>query len=336
LLAAAYLPSVDVAAQVIPYSCYWYWSGLRWHYVCYYNPQYYYYYYQQTNVGVTISIAGMPSEYSTAVRVDGNPVGSISGGSSNTFRVRFGETHTFQVDQYVSGPQGVRYRASDNTWTIDTIRADDAHSFTYTVEYEVSVSDPYGKSESVWRPPGSKVSLEAKSIVEVSPGRRERFEGWQVDGALSRESSLTLDVTGPKRAVAKYVSEVLLTVNSPYGGVSGGGWHPRDSTVPLSVDQTSIAAPGMMGLLGARYVFVRFVGDVSTTSPNTVVLMDKPKVTNAVWTEDYTYTYMTIVGILIAVILGLYLTGRLPLGRRPQRRGVRRGHTKGTEGPSEA
>jgi hypothetical protein len=67
---------------------------------------------------VTISISGLPSQYSANIKVDGNGQGSIQGGSSGTFQVSNTQSHVFQADDYVSGPAGTRYACAESSWTL--------------------------------------------------------------------------------------------------------------------------------------------------------------------------------------------------------------------------
>ncbi len=67
---------------------------------------------------VTITISGLPSQYSANIKIDGNGQGSIQGGSSGVFQVNNTQSHVFQVDDYVSGPAGTRYACANSSWTL--------------------------------------------------------------------------------------------------------------------------------------------------------------------------------------------------------------------------
>jgi hypothetical protein len=108
-----------------------------------------------------------------------------------------------------------------------------------------------------------------------------------------------------------YRPQYYLAVSSPYGSVVGGGWYNQSSEVSISVAPTSVPLPGLLGLLGARYVFQEWTGDVSGTSTTLSVLMDGPKSISAVWAADYTFLYITL-----GVIVGCFFLAAALLIRR--------------------
>lgn len=287
-------------AEAQLYYCRWVWVGY-WRYYCYYHWYWQQYYPETSNVDVAISVSGIPSTYSANVKIDGVSVGSVAGGSSQKFRVKFGDSHTFEVDTYVTGASGTRYYSASNTWRVESIRSEESYSFTYTPQHELSGSSPYTKIPTGWYAEGSKVNLEAPPMIGVTPGKRSVFLEWSIDGTAFKENMMTIDMNGPHRAVPKYRDEVLLVVTSSEGVVSGAGWHPVDSTVTVSVNPTSIPAAGPLGILGSRRVFERYEGDISSTSPIVSVLMNAPKTATVVWREDHTMGIITLLVIVVTI-----------------------------------
>jgi hypothetical protein len=68
---------------------------------------------------VAISVSGIPSEYSAVVKINGNDAGIINGGSSEEFKVESTQSNVFQIENQISGKDGVRYVCRDPTWTLD-------------------------------------------------------------------------------------------------------------------------------------------------------------------------------------------------------------------------
>ena len=64
---------------------------------------------------VTISLVGLPPDATTALLVDGNKAPEMKGGDVKVLTYPIGTSHTFQVDQYVSGASGYRYYCEANS-----------------------------------------------------------------------------------------------------------------------------------------------------------------------------------------------------------------------------
>jgi hypothetical protein len=82
-----------------------------------------------TTTLITVSIKGLPSEYSTELIIDGKTVGIIQGGESKRFEVDKKSYHTVQVNKEVRGALvnygnvtiGTRYVCPGNIWTIELV-----------------------------------------------------------------------------------------------------------------------------------------------------------------------------------------------------------------------
>lgn len=79
---------------------------------------------------ITISIKGLPPEYSTIIIVDGKQAGTIQGGTSKSFEVDKRSSHVFQVDKIVKGEQfeyegisiSTRYVCPGDLWTVELVQ----------------------------------------------------------------------------------------------------------------------------------------------------------------------------------------------------------------------
>jgi hypothetical protein len=104
-------------------------------------------------------------------------------------------------------------------------------------------------------------------------GVRLKFNHWS-DGSTG--NPLTVDVKSNKTVSAEFSKEFLLTIQSSYSGVTGGGWYSEGQTVP-------IATPGSIESEDAKYYFEGWSGDVKTANNSTSVTMDSPKTLHANW-----------------------------------------------------
>ena len=98
-----------------------------------------------------------------------------------------------------------------------------------------------------------------------------------------------------------------LSVASSYGLASGSGWYDADTVAAFSVSPTSVRVDGVLGILGTSYVFERWSGDQSTTSPDATVVMDGPKAVTAQWRTDYTSLYIIMGAIAAVIVAAVYI-----------------------------
>jgi len=136
----------------------------------------------------------------------------------------------------------------------------------------------------------------------------------------------SITVTTDSQVTFQYQTQYYLVASSPYGIVNGTGWYDQGSKVKLYTAQI-IPMPGILGSLGARYVFQGWSGDASGTSTSLQLTMDGPKSVAATWTSDYSsvYSIMLVATAICAGVCVLLIV--------KQRRGMkkRRRNTEGTE-----
>jgi hypothetical protein len=264
---------------------------------------------------VTISLAGIPAQYSSTLQVDGQNKGKVQGSQSKTLSFPIGSTHTIMVDQYVAGDTGVRYYSAQNSWSVSSA---DSHTFNYQTQYQLTVTTVPASVAQVtgggWFNAGSSAQTsQAQQTVPGATGVQYVFKNWVVDGGVQNGNQITISMDGPHNAVAKYTTQYLLTVDSPggLGNAQGGGYYDAGSSA-----QFSVTSP--VGLL-IQQVFVQWQGDYSGTSPQGSVTMNAPKVVHAVWTTSYTMLYI-IGGVAVALlvlgaILGLRRRGGKGAGK---------------------
>jgi len=250
---------------------------------------------------VSISNSGVPSQYSANVQVDGQQQGTIQGSQTRTLSFPIGSTHTIIVDQYVSGDTGVRYYASQNSWSVSST---DSHIFSYQTQYQFNVvTDPAGiavTSGGGWYNDGQSVQTNQAppTVAQLnSTGIQYAFKDWVLDGAPQSGNQLTVTMDKPHTAVATYSIQYQLVVDSPggLGNPQGAGYYDAGSTATFSVTSP-------VGFL-VQQVLVQWQGDYNGTNPQGTITMDKPKTVHAVWTTSY-LQLMALIVVAIAVVAG--------------------------------
>jgi len=136
----------------------------------------------QANYSVTISVQGLPSDYSTPLYLDAGFIALLSGGQSTVITLNdqvAGSMHTAAVNAYepsAYGNNGIRYHSSDSTWSFS---GPGKHVFTYREQFLVTVQSHSGSVEG-----GGWYYLASPVHVIFKPtGQGYVFQGWTVVGA---------------------------------------------------------------------------------------------------------------------------------------------------------
>ena len=263
---------------------------------------------------VSVSLSGIPGSVNVNIQVDGVSQGSMTGSDIKTLTFALNTQHSVAVDQYVSGDQGVRYYSQLNSWTVGS---GGSHTFNYQTQYYFTVAtDPDGitpVSGSGWYNAGTAVQTNmAPQTLNGSAGTQYAFKSWQIDGAVQSGNPISITLDKPHKAVAKYQTQYQLTVVSPggLGDPQGSGYYDAGSTA-----QFSVTSPN--GII-IQQVFVQWQGDVSGTSTQGSIVMDKPHTVNATWTTSYTQLYI-VAGALaaVAIVVALFLLRKRQGGGEP-------------------
>jgi len=104
-----------------------------------------------------------------------------------------------------------------------------------------------------------------------------------------------------------YKKQYFLKVESSFGSYGGEGWHGDGEDVAFSVSPTSLPMSGLLGSLGAKYVFDRWSGDSSITTAEGSILMNGPKRVSAIWKEDYSQPIVVLVVLATIGGSGVFL-----------------------------
>lgn len=247
---------------------------------------------------VSVSLNGVPAQYSAQLSVDNQAQGTISGSEIKKISFKLDTTHTLTVDQYVKGDAGVQYFAAQNSWTVNS---GGSHTFSYETQYLLTVAtDPAGITSvggGGWYKAGTSVQINpVPGSVQGPAGTQFAFQAWQVNGAAQPGNGITLTMDKPYTAIATYQTQYQLLIDSPYGTPQGQGYYTAGSTASFSVSTPS-GFP-------IQQIFVRWEGDYTGSSPQGSITVDKPKVIHAVWSTSY-IPLIAIIVVAAAVVGGL-------------------------------
>ncbi len=251
---------------------------------------------------VSLSLNGVPTQYSAQVQVDGQPQGTIGGGQIVKETYKLNTSHTISVDQYVTGDTGVRYYCAQNTLSVTS---SGSFTFSYQTQYKFTVdTDPSGVTQVTgggWFPAGTSVQTnQAPQVVAGNTGTQYAFKGWQINGTPQSGNPISITIDKPYTAIAKYTTQYQLVVDSAYGNPQGSGFYDAGSTA-----QFSVTTPSGFPI---QQIFAKWQGDYTGTSAQGSITMDKPHTVQAVWSASY----LPLIAIIVVAgaIVGGFLFWR--------------------------
>jgi hypothetical protein len=258
---------------------------------------------------VSISIDGVPRQYTADLRVDDSSTRSILGGETVSIEVDLRVDHTFSVQSSIESSKGSRFYCQDNLWhlgksTPSTREERVAHTFYYSTQYFLSVSAPAGDvaKNTGWYDRGSTILLTCPQMVQVTQGTRDVFDSWIVSASVSKESSVSVVLNSPVEAKAEYHREHYLQLLSAYGSPSGSGWYKEGSNTQIGTEK-ELPMPGLLGVLGGKRVFGGWSGGIISADNIAQIRMDSPKTITANWQEDYSTICFIIIALAIFIII---------------------------------
>jgi len=172
----------------------------------------------------------------------------------------------------------------------------------YNTEYYISISAPYGSTTppSGWYLNGTVLTLQV-FLPANTADTRYVWAGWISSGCpgsydgLNNPASITVNC--PIVELGQVTREFLVTVTSPYGVPTGGGWYTETSTVSVSVN-TPVAGPP-----GSRFAFDIWSGSGpgaydGSQNPVSFLLLG-PVTENARWFTEFNLTMTTGAGTVL-------------------------------------
>jgi hypothetical protein len=240
---------------------------------------------------VTLNETGLPATVPHTATVNGN-----TAPLPFTDTLEIGSALSFSYPSPVSDPSpGIRYVTNDPGKTL-TISAPVTDTAVYTTQFLLTTStapaflsaiDP-ALTPGGWHTTGEVVALDTSTPIATGPGARYRFDHWSGDVAdLTTQTSVTM--TAPKTAIANYVLQFLLTVQTSGLGANmthisnnSGVLGSANDTTPLVVwidadtAGTLTADANVNGAGGIQYFFQGF-------APPPPATLSSPFTTTAVY-----------------------------------------------------
>ena len=273
----------------------------------------------------TITVTGLPNGTTATMNIDGRPFGSLSPGIEEKAFFDRGTTHTIAVSEFVSGPEGVRYSCGLNETQISSAAS---HIFVYSGEYLVTFltepSDLFTTPPTGWYANGTILSVNRKGadMVGLASGSRLVFDGWYLNSNKLTAEPTTVIVKVPVTLQGRYYTEYYLNVTSPIGYVSGSGWYTKGEVASFSTSIASVPAEGLLGLLGVKRIFARWVGSNDFLGDPVdlrgSVVMNRPTAIEATWQDDYSSLISNVAILLFGItVLAFvaFVTARRRRGR---------------------
>jgi len=140
-------------------------------------------------------------------------------------------------------------------------------------------------------------SIEAPRNVSITEGWRAVFRSWN---GTDHENPKTLLIGTDLLLTVDCQDEFRLDAVSDVTQVSGAGWYQAGEvanfSVPLLVPQQ-----GLGGMIGIRWRFRGWSGDIESTANSESVVMDHPYRIVANWVIDYEQLYYLAIGAAVLV-----------------------------------
>ncbi len=254
---------------------------------------------------VTVKTVGLYSNVEVRVYASSYLMGTIHGEGILTFNTTYGPK--ISVDGYVPegypyygypyylypgpfwgpyGNNGVAFFCRTNPQSA-TANTTVTLTFRYDPLFFLYVKSERGSPEGTgWYLAGSWARVVVATPIEEGTGTRYRFDKWT--GAQLQDSSSSpvnlVYMDSPKILEAVWVTQYKLTVSSPYGQASGGGWYDKDQVATFSI--TSPVSGGE----GIRHMFNSWIGDYAGSAVTGTVTMNAPKSVTATWKTQFMLT----------------------------------------------
>ncbi|MEM2442206.1 MAG: NosD domain-containing protein [Candidatus Bathyarchaeia archaeon] len=168
----------------------------------------------------------------------------------------------------------------------------DGTSYTTDSSGKVSVTVAYGSH-----------TIEVVTPYYQISDTRYIFTQWS-DGLTSNPRSISVTSNTTLTAYMKRQYKLTVNVNPSGGGSisaspSSSDWfYDGDSSVTLSVDSST-------GFI-IRYIFTGWSGDLASSNPTIIIVMDGPKTIIANWRTDYSKLIMFLASIIAAISLSIF------------------------------
>jgi len=248
---------------------------------CLYSPRTY----GDTAFTVKISVQGLPVKLVTNIYVNGIYNGTLAGGASESYNLyASGSPYLISVDGYVQGSDnGTRYYCASPTWRVSS---NGSETFVYVTQYFLTVQTAYSTASGQgWYTSGTTAQA-AINDQQVSEGQSTRniFNGWTRDAEGTQPTSSEIVMDAPKVAIATWITQFFLTVESDpenVTGLAGSGWYGAGTQANFTA--TPIISAGTQ----TRLKFDHWSGDFAGQQPAGTISVDRPKTVQANYVDQY-------------------------------------------------
>jgi ribosomal protein L40E len=152
-------------------------------------------------------------------------------------------------------------------------------------------------------------SVAAPGNVSMGEGWRALFQSWN---GTNHENPKTLMIRTDLSLTVDYRDEFRLDVVSGVTQAAGAGWYPAGAVANFSVPML-VPQQGLAGMLGIRWRFTGWSGDINSTATSESVVMDRPYSVTANWVTDYGQLYYFAIGaaVLVAAAVATFVGQRI-------------------------
>ena len=157
-------------------------------------------------------------------------------------------------------------------------------------------------------------------VIQTSPGVRLVFDGWHLNGEGHRTELGTIIVNEPITITAGYRMEYYLNVTSSITRTKGSGWYAKEALASFSVDPPTVPAEGLLGIIGLKHSFVKWIGNGSSldfpSEPEGTIIMREPTALVAVWQDDWGSFALNVALLLLALAAVAVAVAVIVIARR--------------------
>jgi len=173
--------------------------------------------------------------------------------------------------------------------------------------YRITISTN-SVTTSSWYVDGDRINLPTpQTVILLTDNTRNLFEGWFVNGVLDSQDTFT--AVGNMTFSPVYAKQYLVQVNSSLGSATGSGWYNEGANATISVQPSTMPAPGILGELGVRSVLTGWTGDYngSVVNSESTIQVKTPMVITAVWKTGYGFLPYYVAVIIAGLVLAIQL-----------------------------
>lgn len=200
-----------------------------------------------------------------------------------------GDTTRFVLTGWTGSGTG-NYTGSNLIGTV-TMNGPITQTATWQTQYYLSVVGIYSATTgSGWYNAGATASFDVTNpTISSGSDSQTGFTGWVGTGLGSNTTTIqaaTCTMNAPITETAQWGTQYLLTIITPYGTASGGGWYTSGSTAYASLNTNIVS-----GTTGTRYVFSSWSNGGTTYTQSSAIVMNSAVTITASWTTQY---YLTV------------------------------------------